>query len=66
MSLSSVGAAMGAQQQIQTMEQVNMNLIKQSTKQAEQQVSQLLEVVAPSSSASGSSGSLGQHVDVYV
>ena len=65
MSLSSVGAAMGHQQAVSTMEQANISLIKKSHDQQEQQASQLLQSVAPTSGASSSGGSLGQHVDTY-
>ncbi|MFT5757120.1 MAG: hypothetical protein ACI9LM_001845 [Alteromonadaceae bacterium] len=63
MSLSSVGAAMASQIQSNTLEKVNMSLLKTANNQAEQQTAQLLESVAPV--ASSSSGSLGQHVDTY-
>ena len=63
MSLSSVGAAMASQIQTNTLEKVNVSLLKTANNQAEQQTAQLLESVAPA--ASSSSGSLGQHVDTY-
>jgi hypothetical protein len=63
MSLSSVGAAMASQIQTNTLEKVNVSLLKTANNQAEQQTAQLLDSVAPV--ASGSSGSLGQHVDTY-
>jgi len=63
MSLSSVGAAMASQIQTNTLEKVNVSLLKTANNQAEQQTAQLLESVAPV--ASSSSGSLGQHVDTY-
>lgn len=65
MSLSSVGAAMGHQQAVSTLDQVNMSLIKKSNDMVEQQTAQLLQSVAPTSTASSSGGSLGQHVDTY-
>ncbi len=64
MSLSSVGGAMAVQAQVNTLEQVNVSLIKTANNQAEQQVSQLLQSVSPT--APVSDGSLGQHVDIYV
>ncbi|WP_028865501.1 putative motility protein [Psychromonas aquimarina] len=64
MSLSSVGGAMGVQAQVNTLEQVNMSLIKTANNQAEQQVSQLLQSVSPTTSTSDDSR--GQHVDIYV
>ncbi len=63
MSLSSVGAAMASQAKINTLEKVNVSLIKTANNQAVQHTAQLLESVAPV--ASNSSGSLGQHVDTY-
>ncbi|WP_019616913.1 putative motility protein [Psychromonas ossibalaenae] len=64
MSLSSVGGAMGVQAQVNTLEQVNVSLLKTANKQAEQQVSQLLQSVTPTAPVSDESR--GQHVDIYV
>ena len=65
MSLSSVGAAMGNQAAMNTLDQVNISLVKKSNDMAEQQANQLLQSVAPTAQASSSGGSLGQHVDTY-
>jgi len=65
MSLSSVGAAMGAQSQQQTLESVNVSLLKQSQNQQKELASELLQSVAPASAPSPES-SLGQHVDIRV
>jgi len=65
MSLSSVGAAMGAQAQQQTLEAVNVNLLKQSQNQQKELTSQLLQSVAPAQASSPESA-LGQHVDIRV
>jgi putative motility protein YjfB-like len=65
MSLSSVGAAMTAETQRQTLEKVNISLLKQSQNQQENLTSQILQSVAPVQ-ASNPSSSLGQHVDTRV
>ncbi len=65
MSLSSVGAAMGAQSQQQTLESVNVSLLKQSQNQQKELASELLQSVAPAPAPSPES-SLGQHVDIRV
>ncbi len=65
MSLSSVGAALTAETQRQTLEKVNISLLKQSQNQQELITNQILQSVAPVQ-ASSPSTSLGQHVDVRV
>ncbi len=65
MNLSSVGAALTAETQRQTLETVNVSLLKQSQEQQEQTVGKLLESVSPVQASSPES-SLGQHVDIRV
>ena len=65
MDLSSVGAAMLAQTQSQTLEKVNVSLLKQSHNQQEDLANQLLQSIAPAQASSPDS-SLGQHVDIMV
>lgn len=65
MNLSSVGAVMTAEAQRQTLEKVNVSLLKQSQEQQEDIANQLLQSVAPVQSSSPES-SLGQHVDITV
>ncbi|NQY64986.1 MAG: putative motility protein [Alteromonadaceae bacterium] len=66
MELSSVGAVLTAETQRQTLEKVNVSLLKQSQNQQEDLTNQLLESVAPPARASSSNSSLGQHVDIIV
>jgi len=65
MNLSSVGAAMNVEAQKQTLEKVNVSLLKQSQDQQENMTAQLLQSVAPVQASSPES-SLGQHVDIKV
>ena len=65
MNLSSVGATLTAETQRQTLEKVNVSLLKQSHEQQADITNQLLESVAPVQ-ASNSGASLGQHVDITV
>jgi hypothetical protein len=65
MNLSSVGAVLTSETQRQTLEKVNVNLLKQSHEQQEDLTSQLLQSVAPVQ-ASSSDSNLGQHVDITV
>ena len=65
MNLSSVGAVLTSETQRQTLEKVNVSLLKQSHEQQEDLTSQLLQSVAPTS-ASNSDSNLGQHVDIKV
>lgn len=65
MNLSSVGAVMTAETNRQTLEKVNVSLLKQSHDQQEHLTSQLLQSVAPVQ-ASSSDSNLGQHVDISV
>jgi len=65
MELSSVGAVMTAETQRQTLEKVNVSLLKQSHSQQEDLTNQLLQSVAPAQASSPDS-SLGQHVDIMV
>lgn len=65
MNLSSVGAALGAETQRQTLEKVNVSLLKQSQDQQADITSQLLQSVTPVQ-ASNSGSNLGQHVDITV
>jgi len=65
MSLSSVGAVLTAETQRQTLEKVNVNLLKQSNEQQADITNQLLQSVAPVHAPSSESN-LGQHVDITV
>ncbi len=65
MSLSSVGAVLTAETQRQTLEKVNVSLLKQSHNQQEDLTNQLLQSVAPVQASSPDSR-LGQHVDITV
>jgi len=65
MDLSSVGAVMTAETNRQTLEKVNVSLLKQSNEQQEDLTKQLLQSVAPVQ-ASNSGSNLGQHVDITV
>jgi len=65
MNLSSVGAILTAETTRQTLEKVNVSLLKQSHDQQENHANQILQSVAPVQ-ASSSSGNLGQHVDITV
>mgnify|MGYP000403894601 FL=1 len=65
MNLSSVGATLTAETQRQTLEKVNVSLLKQSHEQQADITNQLLESVAPVQ-ASNSGSNLGQHVDITV
>jgi len=65
MNLSSVGAAVGHQKQQQTLDAVNVSLLKQSQDQQASITNQLLQSVAPVQASSPESA-LGQHVDVRV
>lgn len=65
MNLSSVGAVLTAETQRQTLEKVNVSLLKQSNEQQADITNQLLESVTPVK-ASSSGSNLGQHVDITV
>lgn len=65
MNLSSVGATLSAETQRQTLEKVNVSLLKQSQQQQEDTTTQLLQSVTPAP-ASSSGSNLGQHVDITV
>lgn len=65
MNLSSVGAVYTAETQRQTLEKVNVSLLKQSQEQQADITNQLLQSVAPVQ-ASSSGSNLGQHVDIKV
>lgn len=65
MNLSSVGAVLTAETQRQTLEKVNISLLKQSNEQQADITNQLLQSVAPVQ-ASSSGSNLGQHVDITV
>jgi hypothetical protein len=65
MNLSSVGAVLTSETQRQTLEKVNVSLLKQSNEQQEDLTNQLLQSVAPVQ-ASSSGSNLGQHVDITV
>lgn len=65
MNLSSVGATLTAETNRQTLEKVNVSLLKQSHEQQENLTSQLLQSVTPVQ-ASSSEPHLGQHVDITV
>jgi len=66
MNLSSVGAVLSAETQRQTLEKVNVSLLKQSHEQQADITNQLLQSVAPPVQASSSGSNLGQHVDITV
>jgi len=63
MDLSSVGAILTAKTQQQTLETVNVNLLKQSQDQQEKTIGKLLDSVAPAQAPDPES-SLGQNVDI--
>ena len=65
MNLSSVGAVLSAETQRQTLEKVNVSLLKQSHEQQADITNQLLQSVAPVQASSPESN-LGQHVDITV
>lgn len=65
MNLSSVGAVLSAQTQRQTLEKVNVSLLKQSHEQQADITNQLLQSVTPVQAPSSES-TLGQHVDIIV
>ncbi len=65
MDLSSVGATLTAETQRQTLEKVNVSLLKQSQDQQEKTIGQLLESVPPVQ-ASSLESTLGQHVDIRI
>lgn len=65
MDLSSVGATLSAETQRQTLEKVNVSLLKQSQDQQEKITTQLLQSVTPAQASSPESA-LGQHVDIRV
>ncbi len=65
MDLSSVGATLSAETQRQTLEKVNVSLLKQSQDQQEKITTQLLQSVGPVQASSPESA-LGQHVDIRV
>ncbi len=65
MDLSSVGATLSAETQRQTLEKVNVSLLKQSQDQQEKITTQLLQSVSPVQASSPESA-LGQHVDIRV
>jgi hypothetical protein len=65
MNLSSVGAVLSAETQRQTLEKVNVSLLKQSNEQQADITNQLLQSVVPVQ-ASSSESNLGQHVDITV
>lgn len=65
MDLSSVGAVLTSETQRQTLEKVNVSLLKQSHEQQESTTSALLESVTPVQ-ASNPDSPVGQHVDITV
>jgi len=65
MELSSVGAILTAKTQQQTLETVNVNLLKQSQDQQEKSIGKLLDSVAPAQAPDPES-SLGQNIDIRV
>ena len=64
MDLAAVGQMMNQQSKIETLEKVNVSLIKDSNDQAKQQATQLLESVAPATSIV--KGNKGKNINVSV
>ncbi len=64
MDMSVVGGVMSNQAKVNTLEKVNVSLLKTANNQAEQQAAQLLESVAPV--APTPDGSKGQHINISV
>lgn len=61
MDMSVVGGVMNQQTKINTLEKVNVSLLKTANKQAEQQTTQLLDSVAPIPE-----GNKGRNIDISV
>lgn len=61
MDLASVGAAAGVNKQVQTLEQVNIRLLKSSGQQQAQVISQLLQSAVPPPTATA-----GNNINVMV
>ena len=61
MDMSVVGSVLTEQTKINTLEKVNVSLLKKSNQQAEQQATQLLESVAPVPE-----GNKGHKIDTHV
>ena len=61
MDMSVVGSVLTEQTKINTLETVNVNLLKKSNNQAEQQPSQLLESIPPMPE-----GNKGNNIDTHV
>ena len=64
MDLAAVGQMMNQQAKIETLEKVNVSLIKDTNDQARQQTTQLLESVAPTTSIV--EGNKGKNINVSV
>ena len=64
MDMSVVGGVMSHQAKVNTLEKVNVSLMKTANNQAEQQATKLLESVAPV--APSSDGNKGQNVNISV
>ena len=64
MDISAIGQAINQQAKVDTLEKVNVSLLKSSTDQAEQQATQLLESVAPDTSII--EGNKGKNINTAV
>lgn len=64
MDLAAVGQMMNQQAKIDTLEKVNVSLIKDTNDQAEQQAAQLLESVAPNTTIV--EGNKGKNINLSV
>ncbi|PKF61111.1 hypothetical protein CW745_12460 [Psychromonas sp. psych-6C06] len=62
MDMSVVGSVMSHQAKVNTLEKVNVHLMKTNNEQTEQQTMQLLQSVAPVESPDGK----GKHIDIQV
>ncbi|WP_354625648.1 putative motility protein [Psychromonas sp. MME2] len=62
MDMAVVGSVLTEQNRINTLEKVNINLLKTTNNQAEQQAAQLIDSIAPVKPE----GSKGHHIDVSV
>lgn len=61
MDMSVVGSVMSNHAKVSTLEKVNVHLLKTDNEQKQQQMTQLLESVAPVPE-----GNKGKHIDVHV
>jgi hypothetical protein len=64
MDVSVIGGMLSEQAKINTLEKVNVSLIKTQNDQAEQQVTQILESVAPDTTKP--EGSKGNNINIAV